>query len=119
MVVETWNTEIFRQKLRESDKTLVVDFYTDWCPSCRTLAVVLDQVAKEWTTDAVVFGKVNVSEETELMREYGIRSVPTVMLFEQGVCKERSVGVIGKNKLTDMIVANAERTVKHAEKVLH
>ena len=118
MIVEAWNTESFRQKLKESDQTLVVEFYTDWCPSCRTLAVVLEQVAKDWESDTVSFGKVNVNVETELMREYEIRSVPTVMVLQNGVCQERSVGVIGKNKLIDMILANMKRSSKRGEKVL-
>ena len=117
-MVEAWNTQAFREKLRETGQTVVVDFYTDWCPSCRTLSVLLEQIAREWEGKPVCFGKVNGEEEPALAREYEIRSVPTVIVLRDGVPVARSVGAIGKSKLNGMILAGTEEASRSGDPVL-
>ena len=100
-MVEKWNTEEFNRKIIQRDRLSVVEFYTDWCPSCRTLTTVLDRAAGNFSE--VSFGRVNVEEEPMLMSTYHIRSVPTLMVFRRGKSVAESVGAIGQGRLEELI----------------
>lgn len=101
-MVEKWNAEAFQKNLRKSGILVAAEFYTDWCPSCRTLGVIWEQVSDRAAADGkpIVFGKINGEEEPSLMRAYEIQSVPTLILFADGVPVARSVGALGKGRLT-------------------
>ena len=100
-MVEKWNTEAFHRNITRRDRLSVVEFYTDWCPSCRTLSTVLDRAAANFSE--VSFGRVNVEEEPTLMSAYHIRSVPTLMVFRRGKSVAESVGTIGQGRLEELI----------------
>lgn len=89
------NSENFINEILDKSLALV-DFYADWCGPCQMLSPVIDEIAKE--TDAVV-GKVNVDNEGDLALEYGVMSIPTLIVFENGKEKARLVGVRPKQEI--------------------
>ena len=92
MAVEHVGTVDFEEKVLRQTKPVLVDFWAPWCMPCRMFGPVLDKVAKE-TEGAAHVVKVNIDEEPELASRYGVMSIPTVLVFQNGQAVNRSVGV--------------------------
>ncbi|MDW7990181.1 MAG: thioredoxin [Archaeoglobaceae archaeon] len=88
-----------------SDKLVVVDFYTDWCMPCRYLSPVLEKLSREYRD--VEFYKLNVDENQQLAFEYGISSIPTVLFFRRGKIVGGFVGAMPEN----MVKAEIDRAL--------
>ena len=101
MAVLTFTTNNFEQEVLKSDKTVLVDFWASWCGPCRMFSPIVDQAADELEGVAKV-GKVNVDEEPELARRYGIMSIPTLMAFKNGQVVDKVMGVQGKESVLSM-----------------
>ena len=101
MAVVTITTENFAQEVLHSDKPVLLDFWASWCGPCRMLSPIVDEVAEERTD--VKVGKVNVDEQPELARRFGIMSIPTVMVFKNGALHAQAVGVQTQQKLEEML----------------
>jgi len=99
--VEKVSDREFEQKVIRSDEIVLVDFYADWCGPCRTLAPVLDELAQE-TPDARIV-KVNIDRSPKLAERYGVRSIPTVILFKDGRPVTRRTGLNSKATLRELI----------------
>ena len=78
------------QGLLDSGKPLVIDFWAEWCGPCRMLSPIVDEVAEERTD--VKVGKVNVDEQPDLAAQFGVMSIPTLLVFEQGKLVRQAVG---------------------------
>lgn len=91
----------FAQEVLGSEKKVLVDFWASWCGPCRMLSPVVDQVAEERPDVKVC--KVNIDEEQDLAVEYGVMSIPTLMVFENGKAVNTSVGVVPKAKILEML----------------
>lgn len=96
------NKENFEQEVKNSDKLVIVDFWATWCGPCQMLAPVLEKIAEE-KKDSVKVCKVNVDEEQELAMEYGIMSIPTLVMFKNGEKVKTSVGFFSKSELEKII----------------
>ncbi|UCF31995.1 MAG: thioredoxin [bacterium] len=81
----------FEQEVLQSDRPVLVDFWAVWCAPCRTIAPVVDEIADTYGTKIKV-GKINVDENAKTPSEYGIRSIPTIMLFKDGKVAEQVIG---------------------------
>ncbi len=92
----------FDQLVLRSDVPVLVDFYADWCGPCRVLAPALEEVARE-TPDARVV-KVNVDDSPMLAARYGISSIPSLMVFNDGEIIARHVGLAGKAYLKGLLL---------------
>ena len=91
------NKEEFDKEVLTSKEILLVDFYADWCAPCRMLAPILEEI------EDVNIYKVNVDQEEELARSYGIMSIPCVISFKDGKEYKRSIGLVEKETLMELI----------------
>ena len=82
----------------DSKRPVLGDFWADWCGPCRQIAPVIDEIAKEYEGRMKV-GKVNVDQEQDLAVRYGVMSIPTLVLFQNGQAVERLVGAMPKDAL--------------------
>ena len=102
MSEKKFTTANFETEVLASEKPVLVDFWATWCMPCRMLAPTVEEVADETEGRAVV-GKVNVDEERELARRYRVASIPTLIVFENGAEVRRSVGVVEKEDIYDLL----------------
>lgn len=79
---------------------VVIDFYAEWCGPCKMLSPILDKVSKELNLDIY---KVNVDEAEDVARQYGIMSIPTVMIFEKGKMAKKNVGFMDDAELREFV----------------
>jgi len=91
-------TKDFEEEVLNAKEPVLVDFYATWCPPCKMLSPILEELAEEFK-DKIKFVKVDVDEEYSLAERYGIRGVPTLMLFKDGIVKDVVVGLIPKGAL--------------------
>lgn len=94
-------TDNFDEVVGKADKPVLVDFWATWCGPCKMLSPLVDELANE--KDDIVVGKVNVDEQPELAAKFGVMSIPTVVVFKNGEEANRSVGVVPKDALIDLV----------------
>lgn len=82
----------------ESGKVVVIDFWATWCGPCIKLGPVVEELAEKYGDKAII-GKLNIDEESEIVGEYGIRSIPTVLFFKDGEIQAKSVGLVKLDEL--------------------
>jgi len=92
--------ETFDEEVGGSEVPLVVDFWAEWCGPCRMVAPVLEQIATE-NEGKVRMAKLNVDDAPAVAQRFGIMSIPTLMVFQDGVAKKRIVGAKGKGQLLE------------------
>ena len=91
----------FESEVLQSDKPVLLDFWASWCMPCRMLSPVVDEVAKENSQYKV--GKVNVDQQLDLAQKFGIRSIPTLVVFKNGKNVNSSVGVISMEDILALL----------------
>ena len=101
MSVITVTKENFQSEVLESDKTVLIDFWAEWCGPCRMLSPVVDEIANEQTDVKVC--KVNVDNEPELATQFGVMSIPTLVVIKDGEVVNQSVGVQPKESILVML----------------
>jgi thioredoxin 1 len=97
--------ESFEPEVLKSDVPVLVDYWAEWCGPCKAVAPVLDEVAKEYSGKLKI-AKVNVDENQEIPKRYGIRGIPTLMLFKNGNIEATKVGALSKSQLTAFLDSN-------------
>ena len=101
MAVITITKENFAQEVLQSEKPVLLDFWASWCGPCRMLSPIVDEVAEE--RGDVKEGKVNVDEQPELAGEFGVMSIPTLLVFEQGKLVRQAVGARPKASVLELL----------------
>ena len=94
-------SENFESEVLQSDKTVLIDFYADWCGPCKILSPIVEEVAKENTNVKVV--KINVDSEQEIAIKYRIMSIPTLVVIKDGKEINRAIGVIEKFEILTLL----------------
>jgi len=92
----------FAKEVLQSTQPVLVDFWAEWCGPCKMLSPILDEIAQEYGARLKI-GKVNIDEHQGLAAEYGIRSIPTLLLFHQGQVADQMVGLRSKRDLKGSI----------------
>ena len=94
--------ENFENEVLKSDKPCIVDFYADWCGPCKMMSPIIEEIAEE-LGEKVKVGKVNSDENMELAQNYGIMSIPTIMVIKNGEVTKTFVGVTSKEEILNEI----------------
>jgi thioredoxin 1 len=92
----------FNDEVLNSDTPVLVDFWAEWCGPCRAIGPVVDEIANDYNGKISV-GKLNVDNENQLAMEYGVRSIPALLIFNNGTVVNQIVGAVPKNRITDIL----------------
>jgi len=103
--VKTFTADTWESEVLQADKSVLVDFWAQWCGPCRMISPVIEELANEYA-DKVIIGKLNVDEQGEVAEKYGVMSIPTLMLFKNGQVIQKMVGFRGKPDLVKLIDEN-------------
>lgn len=101
MSVTTLTEKNFEQEVLKSNKPVLIDFWASWCGPCRMLSPMVDELAEEHSE--FKFCKVNVDEEENLAKNFGIMSIPTLIVFKNGEQKAKNIGAIPKDAILELI----------------
>ena len=100
MSVLNITNENFETEVMQSSKSVVLDFYADWCGPCKIMSPIVDQIAEE-LGEKIIVGKINVDENSELAEKYEIMSIPTIIIIKNGEIAKTFIGVTDKSSIID------------------
>ena len=100
--VKEFTSANFNTEVLESDTPVLVDFWAEWCGPCRVIAPVVDEIATEYSQKVKV-GKLNVDNENQIASQFGVRSIPALLIFKNGTVANQIVGAVPKNKITEIL----------------
>ena len=106
MAIINITDEEFEDSILKNSGVCLVDFWAEWCGPCKQISPILEEIASE-ENYAITIAKINIDENPRIATDYGIRSIPTMLLFSNGELKDTKVGVLPKQELNDWIKSNS------------
>lgn len=103
MEVKHFTQENFEEEVKNFNGKVLVDFWATWCGPCKMMAPIVEKLAEETTGENIKIGKIDVDENPNLASEYGIMSIPTFIVFENGEAVKTVVGMQDKTALSELI----------------
>ena len=100
--VKPVDTKTFEQEVLRAARPVLVDFYADWCGPCQVIKPILEEIAEDYD-NRIDVRNVDVDENQSLARQYGVRGIPTLLLFSDGEARETIVGLRSKSQLVDLL----------------
>lgn len=95
----------FKEIVLKADKPVLVDYWAEWCGPCKMFAPTLDEIADDYA-DKIVVAKLDIESNSKTPQSYGVRSIPTLMIFKKGEVEATKVGSLSKSELAKFIDAN-------------
>ena len=99
----------FSQDVLKSEKPVLLDFWAEWCGPCKMIAPILDEIAAEYQ-DRIKIAKLNIDENPQTPPKFGIRGIPTLILFKNGTVEAQKVGALSKSQLLAFLDSNLDGT---------
>ena len=102
MAITNLSKDNYKKEVLDTDKTILIDFWAGWCGPCKMLSPIIDEVANE-VADNIKICKVNIDEQQDLATQFGIMSIPTLVVIKNGQIINNSVGVRSKEEILEML----------------
>ena len=100
--VKELTSENFDQEVIDSELPVLIDFWAEWCGPCRAIGPIVDELATEYSGKAKI-GKLNVDTDNQVAAQYGVRSIPALLIFKDGSVANQIVGAVPKEKITELL----------------
>lgn len=104
-IIKNITDSSFEEEVIKSEKTILIDFWAEWCGPCKVISPILDEIAQNYSGKLQIF-KMNVDENQDVPLKFGIRGIPTIMIFKKGIVSGQKVGLLSKSQLIEFIDIN-------------